>query len=84
MAKHKKEIEVEYPDCNICGKDIGEDECVVLDLAVQTEKEGFTRWNSTKDMKICICRGCITNVVWKYKLLQLAEATISKIKWKET
>jgi hypothetical protein len=60
------------------------DECVELDLSVRMEKEGFTRCSFTDDMKICICRGCITNVVWKYKLLQLAEATISKIKWKKT
>jgi hypothetical protein len=39
MTKHKKEIEVEYPDCDICGKDIGEDECVELDLSVRMEKE---------------------------------------------
>lgn len=84
MAKHKKEIEVEYPDCDICGRDIGDGEYILLKLSVRMEFDrGFTRW-STEGSDVTICQSCMKNPLWKLELIRKAEEVTNKIKWKAT
>ena len=66
MTKKKIEIEVEYPDCDLCGECIGEDEQYIkLNLAGTRftchQGEYTTTGIPLKDKTMVICKRCATD-----------------------
>lgn len=80
MTKRKVEIEIECPDCDICGADIGMDEYFELETRVCKKRRrntGTSKSYHTHDA-ICICENCKQNtelVTEKIKEIVKADLT---------
>jgi hypothetical protein len=81
MAKQIKEVEVEFPDCDICGRDIGTEE--YLDLVTVVSKRRHAddgsefppRFND--HCSLSICKRCISRPgIWQQRLYEVVDETI--------
>jgi len=83
MAKRKIEVEVEYPDCAICGRDIGEDEYIGLRLELgktKRHREGHIMPTQLHLGDLDICMDCATKrAKLNQRLEELVESTMSKV-----
>ena len=76
-------MEVEYPDCAICGRDIGEDEYIELGLQLgktKRHKEGYRMPTRLYVRDLTICMNCATkSAKLNQRLDELVESTMSEM-----
>jgi len=85
MVKKTVEIEVEYPDCVVCGKGIfGEEKFykIYINLSLMTcERDGHTHQVSEGNSPLLIiCEKCLLNENAKQKIIEEIEK-IRQIAW---
>jgi hypothetical protein len=83
MAKRKIELEVEYPDCAICGRDLGEDEYISLGLELgkkHRNKYGDQMPTRLYTGDLFVCMSCATkSAKVNQQLVALVESTMRKM-----
>lgn len=88
MTKKKIEIEVEYPDCGLCGRGIEENEeylGMVFTKILYTCHGGAYSGVSSRGETVLVCRDCAVNRIEKIvgKIGKAMDESIRGTKWEE-